>query len=169
VRPGTDLGRELVGAIRASGLDLKDGDVVVVASKIVAKAEGALASAGSRAELEALVTARTRHTVARRRFGAGATVSVVRTPAGTVQAAAGLDRSNTESAGDVVLHPQDPDASAAALLAVLTERFGARSSSPTRPHGRGAPAWATSRWAARGWSRSTRSRGCRTTPAAPRR
>ncbi|HJG79271.1 MAG TPA: coenzyme F420-0:L-glutamate ligase [Brevibacterium senegalense] len=126
VRPGTDLGRELVGAIRAGGLDLKDGDVVVVASKIVAKAEGALASAGSRAELEALVAARTRHTVARRRFGAGATVSVVRTPAGTVQAAAGLDRSNTEADGDVVLHPQDPDASAAALQAVLAERFGAR-------------------------------------------
>lgn len=124
--PGTDLGRELGGAIRASGLDLKDGDVVVVASKIVAKAEGAIRTAQTRAEVEALVAERTRHTVARRRFASGATVSVVRTPAGTVQAAAGLDRSNTESAADVVLHPEDPDASAAALLRDLTARFGVR-------------------------------------------
>ena len=51
ITPGTDLGRELGGAIRSSGLDLKDGDVVVVASKIVAKAEGALATASSRAEV----------------------------------------------------------------------------------------------------------------------
>lgn len=126
ITPGTDLGRELGGAIRSSGLDLKDGDVVVVASKIVAKAEGALATASSRADVVALVAARTRHTVARRRYGSGTTVSIVRTPAGTVQAAAGLDRSNTEDAHDVILHPDDPDASAEALRASLADRFGVR-------------------------------------------
>lgn len=126
ITPGTDLGRELGGAIRSSGLDLKDGDVVVVASKIVAKAEGALATAASRADVEALIAARTRHTVARRRYGSGTTVSIVRTPAGTVQAAAGLDRSNTEDAQDVILHPEDPDASAEALRASLADRFGVR-------------------------------------------
>lgn len=138
VRPGTDLGREIGGAITASGLDLKDGDVVVVASKVVAKAEGSVATAGSRAEVEQLVDAHTHHTVARRRYASGVTVSVVRTAAGTVQAAAGLDQSNTDEDTDVVLHPRDPDASAAALLASLTERFQVRlgvivSDSTSRP------------------------------------
>src|SRR5690625_1481761 len=126
ILPGTDLGREVGGAITASGLDLKDGDVVVVASKVVAKAEGALARVGSRAEFERLVDARSRHTVVRRRYTSGLTVSVVRTASGTVQAAAGLDRSNTEADDDVVLHPEDPDASAARLREAFAERFGVR-------------------------------------------
>ncbi|GAA4515955.1 coenzyme F420-0:L-glutamate ligase [Brevibacterium yomogidense] len=138
VRPGTDLGREIGGAITASGLDLKDGDVLVVASKVVAKAEGSVATARTRADVEQLVDAHTHHTVARRRYGSGVTVSVVRTRSGTVQAAAGLDQSNTDADTDVILHPRDPDASAAALLASLTERFQVRlgiivSDSTSRP------------------------------------
>lgn len=138
VRPGMDLGREIGGAITASGLDLKDGDVVVVASKVVAKAEGSVATAQTRAEVEQLIDAHSHHTVARRRYASGVTVSVVRTRAGTVQAAAGLDRSNTDAATDVILHPRDADASAAALLASLTERFQVRlgvivSDSTSRP------------------------------------
>lgn len=138
VRPGTDLGREIGGAITASGLDLKDGDVVVVASKVVAKAEGSVATAQTRAEVEQLIDAHSHHTVARRRYASGVTVSVVRTHSGTVQAAAGLDQSNTEADTDVILHPRDPDASAAALLASLSERFQVRlgvivSDSTSRP------------------------------------
>ncbi|TWC03573.1 coenzyme F420-0:L-glutamate ligase/coenzyme F420-1:gamma-L-glutamate ligase [Brevibacterium jeotgali] len=124
IRPGTDLGREIGGAMTASGLDLKDGDVVVVASKVVAKAENALARAGTRQDFERLVDAHSRHTVVRRRYSSGVTVNVVRTASGTVQAAAGLDQSNTDGDDDVLLHPQDPDASAARLRTSLSDRFG---------------------------------------------
>ncbi|MGO1439105.1 MAG: coenzyme F420-0:L-glutamate ligase [Brevibacterium yomogidense] len=126
IGPGTDLGREIGGAITASGLDLKDGDVLVVASKVVAKAENSLARAATRQDFERLVDAHSRHTVVRRRYSSGVTVNVVRTASGTVQAAAGLDQSNTDGDDDVLLHPQDPDASAARLRDAFSHRFGVR-------------------------------------------
>ncbi|GAA2007997.1 coenzyme F420-0:L-glutamate ligase [Brevibacterium samyangense] len=124
ITPGTDLVREIAFAIDRDRLALKPGDVLVIASKIVAKAEGALAEAPDRAAFEALVDAHSRGTVAARTYGrAGSrlTTKVVRTAAGTVQAAAGLDRSN--AGGRVILHPADPDASAAALRQGLEDYF----------------------------------------------
>src|SRR5947208_3617782 len=42
IRPGDDLGAYIVGAVREASLSLEDGDVVVVAQKVVSKAEGCL-------------------------------------------------------------------------------------------------------------------------------
>src|ERR687889_280535 len=42
VRPGDDLARLLLEAVRRAGLELADGDVLAVTSKVVAKAEGRL-------------------------------------------------------------------------------------------------------------------------------
>ena len=101
VRPGDDLAALLL----AARVDLRDGDVVAVTSKVVSKAEGRVRP-GSREEALAGETVRV---VARR----GPT-TIVRTRHGLTMAAAGVDASNV-APGTVVLLPVDPDASARAL------------------------------------------------------
>ena len=92
-----------------------DGDVVVVTSKIVSKAEGRSLAADDR---EAAIDAETVRVVARR----GAT-RIVETRHGFVLAAGGVDASNV-APGTVVLLPEDSDASARALRAALRETYG---------------------------------------------
>jgi coenzyme F420-0:L-glutamate ligase / coenzyme F420-1:gamma-L-glutamate ligase len=89
---------------------LRDGDVVVVTSKVVSKAAG-LTFAGDR---ETLLDKHTARMVARR----GQT-RIVRTIHGLTIAAAGLDASNT-APGSVIALPPEPDADAA----VLRDRLG---------------------------------------------
>lgn len=109
VGPGDDLAALLLPLV-----ELADGDVVVVTSKVVSKAEGRV-RVGNRDEALADETARV---VARR----GAT-TIVRTHHGLTMAAAGIDASNV-AAGTIVLLPVNPDASAAALRATIRERTG---------------------------------------------
>jgi len=121
VRPGDDLAALIAGA---AGW-LRDGDVVVVTSKIVSKAEGRLVdlpgdSADRAAAVEAAVRAESARVVARR-----GPVRIVQTHHGFVMAAAGIDNSNVDP-DRLVLLPKDPDASARALRAALRERFGRR-------------------------------------------
>jgi coenzyme F420-0:L-glutamate ligase/coenzyme F420-1:gamma-L-glutamate ligase len=94
---------------------LADGDVLVVSSKIVSKAEGRTVRAPDR---EAAIDAEAVRLVARRR---GA--RIVETRHGLVLAAAGVDSSNT-APGTVLLLPLDPDASARRLRAGIRERTG---------------------------------------------
>lgn len=121
VTPGADLA-ELI--TRAAPW-LRDGDVLVVTSKIVSKAEGRLVDLppGSpereRARADAL-TAETARPVAAR----GQT-RIVATHHGFVMASAGIDSSNVDSSR-LVLLPKDPDGSARALRATLARRHGLR-------------------------------------------
>jgi len=113
---------DLATAILAAAADdpcgpLQDGDIVVVTSKIVSKAEGRIEPASQRAEL---ITSESRRTVARR----GET-RIVRTHGGLTMAAAGVDTSNV-SAESILLLPRDPDASAAALRQQLVAATGLR-------------------------------------------
>ena len=110
IGPGDDL-----AALIGTAADLRDGDVVVVTSKVVSKAEGRILTTSRDHALDA----ETDRVVARR----GPT-SIVRTHHGLVMAAAGIDASNTEP-GTVVLLPVDPDASARALRERLALEFGA--------------------------------------------
>lgn len=110
VAVGTDLARLVAEAVQ-----LQDGDVVVVTSKVVSKAEGRVRT-GSR---EQAVEEETRRVVARR----GETRIVVNR-LGLTMAAAGVDASNV-GAGSVVLLPVDPDGSARALRSRLRELTGA--------------------------------------------
>jgi coenzyme F420-0:L-glutamate ligase / coenzyme F420-1:gamma-L-glutamate ligase len=104
---GTDLATAIVTATAADSLGpLRDGDIVVVTSKIISKAEGRIQPAAQRAEL---ITSESRRTVARR-----GDTRIVRTHGGLTMAAAGVDASNV-SAESILLLPHDPDASAAAL------------------------------------------------------
>ncbi|MGW7318845.1 coenzyme F420-0:L-glutamate ligase [Streptomyces sp. NPDC054854] len=102
VRPGDDLAALIATAFPG----LRDGDVLLVTSKIVSKAEGRINRASSREEA---IDAETVRVVARR-----GTLRVVENRQGLVMAAAGVDASNT-APGTVLLLPEDPDASAAAI------------------------------------------------------
>lgn len=95
---------DLAGLI-AGAFDLMDGDIVVLTSKVVSKAEGRV-RVGSRDDAVAEETDRS---VARR----GRT-AIVRTRHGLVIAAAGVDESNTDP-GSVILLPLDPDDAARRL------------------------------------------------------
>lgn len=124
VGPGDDLVALFAPALAAvawpdGSVGLAEGDVVVVTSKVVAKAEGRLVAAASRDDV---IDAEAVRLVARRTTARGVT-SIVQTPHGLVLAAGGVDASNVD-AGFVVLLPQDPDASARRLRAGLRARLG---------------------------------------------
>jgi coenzyme F420-0:L-glutamate ligase / coenzyme F420-1:gamma-L-glutamate ligase len=113
VRAGDELAKLIAQAATAPGLPgLADGDVLVVTSKIVSKAEGRVLAADDR---EAAIDAETVRVVARRGL-----TRIVETRHGFVMAAAGVDASNTP-AGTVLLLPEDPDASAARVRDGLRE------------------------------------------------
>ncbi len=111
VRPGDDLAKLVADAAP----DLADGDVLLVTSKIVSKAEGRVVAAADR---EAAIDAEMVRLVARR-----GTLRIGENRQGLVMAAAGVDASNTP-AGTVLLLPEDPDASARRLRAGVHEVLG---------------------------------------------
>ncbi|MEU5720023.1 coenzyme F420-0:L-glutamate ligase [Streptomyces sp. NPDC020403] len=111
VREGDDLAK----LIAATEPGLADGDVLLVTSKIVSKAEGRIVEAADR---EAAIDAETVRVVARR----GA-LRIVENRQGLVMAAAGVDASNTP-AGTVLLLPEDPDASARSIRDGLRDTLG---------------------------------------------
>ncbi|OII67520.1 coenzyme F420-0:L-glutamate ligase [Streptomyces sp. CC77] len=111
VREGDDLAK----LIAAAEPGLADGDVVLVTSKIVSKAEGRIVAAADR---EAAIDAEAVRVVARR-----GTLRIVENRNGLVMAAAGVDASNTP-AGTVLLLPEDPDSSARAIRSGLRDALG---------------------------------------------
>ncbi|MEU6235969.1 coenzyme F420-0:L-glutamate ligase [Kitasatospora sp. NPDC047058] len=114
--PEVDAGTDL-GALIAKAADYEDGDILLVTSKVVSKAEGRVLHATDR---EAAIDAETVRVVARR-----GPVRIVENRNGFVMAAAGVDASNT-APGTVLLLPEDPDASARALRARLQQLTGRR-------------------------------------------
>jgi coenzyme F420-0:L-glutamate ligase / coenzyme F420-1:gamma-L-glutamate ligase len=112
--PEISAGDDLAALISAAAPDLRDGDILVITSKIVSKAEGRVL----RADREDAIDAESVRVVARR----GPT-RIVTTRHGLVLAAAGVDSSNT-APGTVVLLPEDPDGSARRLRKAVGERLG---------------------------------------------
>jgi len=119
IAPGDDLVSLLADLLRAD--PPVDGDVLVLTSKVVSKAEGRVVSADDR---EQAITDETVRVVATREHSTGVT-RIVENRLGLVMAAAGVDASNTPE-GTVLLLPVDPDASARRLRAGLSRAFGAR-------------------------------------------
>jgi coenzyme F420-0:L-glutamate ligase / coenzyme F420-1:gamma-L-glutamate ligase len=123
-----------LAALIAERAALEDGDVVVVAQKVVSKAEGrvvrldelepsqrALELAGERDPRHVEAVLREAVRIVRERDG----LIIAETTHGFVCASAGVDASNTPASGTLVLLPLDPDASAAGLrdrLRTLTGR-----------------------------------------------
>ncbi len=116
-------GDDLAKLITTAAPWIADGDVLVVTSKIVSKAEGNLVEVPRegpergvrKSEILAAETAR----VVASRPG----IRIVQTHHGFIMNAAGIDASNVD-ANYLVLLPKDPDASARSLRADLRERFG---------------------------------------------
>ncbi len=140
VQPGDDLAQIALDAYAATGLAPEDGDVLVVAQKIVSKAEGRMVDISTiepsgqatalAAEVEKdprlieVILSESRRIVRHR-----PNLVIAEHRLGYVMANAGIDHSNV-APGDgterVLLLPLDPDASALALRGALAERTGKR-------------------------------------------
>ncbi len=138
VRRGEDLAELILAALAAESSPgaLRDGDVVVIAHKIVSKAEGAVVSLadvrpGARAQALAEAQGKDPRAVqvvldqSTEVVRAARDVLICRTPHGFVCANAGVDASNASEPDTVVTLPRDPDSSARRLRARLRERTGA--------------------------------------------
>ena len=124
IGPGDDLVTLIAAAIEAAVVDdpdaaLQHGDILVITSKIVSKAEGMQVPVGDREKAIAQDTVR----IVAERIHPGGVTKIVETRHGLIMAAAGIDTSNVPD-GLALRLPQDPDSSAQALCAGLRERFG---------------------------------------------
>lgn len=140
VKPGDDLAGVLESAIASNSITLRDEDVLVIAQKIVSKAESRYvdlsdvepgdeaiklaAEVEKDARLVEVILSES-HSVLRHRPG----LLIARHRLGFVMANAGVDQSNLdESAGAerVLLLPADPDGSARNIHRALRKRYGVR-------------------------------------------
>lgn len=126
VVPGDDLANLIAEACAHvtwpdGARGLADGDIVVVTSKVVSKAEGRIVNAPDR---EAAIDSEAVRVVATKRTSRGST-RIVQTRHGLVMAAAGVDASNVDE-GTVALLPIDPDASARVIRAALSQHSDRR-------------------------------------------
>jgi coenzyme F420-0:L-glutamate ligase/coenzyme F420-1:gamma-L-glutamate ligase len=140
VQAGDDLARLIAGALAGDGLALQDRDVIVVAQKIVSKAEGRmtdLATVTPSARASALATEIGKDprlvevilSESARVVRTRPNLLIVEHRLGFVMANAGVDQSNVaphDGVHRVLLLPRDPDASAETLRARLSEASGAR-------------------------------------------
>ncbi len=142
VKPDDHLVTIILHSLANAGIYLEDGDILVVAQKIVSKAEGRLVNlsqikpsvraeefsqiSGKDPRLVELILRESKQ-VLRARPG----TMIVEHRLGFICANAGIDHSNTVEAGDqsedwVLLLPEDPDASASALRSGLEKTYGVR-------------------------------------------
>ncbi|MCP9485838.1 MAG: coenzyme F420-0:L-glutamate ligase [Gaiellaceae bacterium MAG52_C11] len=132
IESGDDLATRLVDAAeRLGGLEV--GDVVVVAQKVVSKAEGRIVRLAdivpSPQAIELAADRDPRHVQVildetARIVRARPPLLISETRHGFVCASAGVDASNAKGAGTLILLPLDPDESAAAIRESLHERTG---------------------------------------------
>jgi coenzyme F420-0:L-glutamate ligase/coenzyme F420-1:gamma-L-glutamate ligase len=118
-RPGDDLG----AAIATAAPWLRDDDIVVVTSKVISKCEGRIVDAPLDPEQRDTLRRKLIDAEAVRVLARKGRTLITENAIGLVQAAAGVDGSNVDSA-ELALLPVDPDASAAALRAGLRDRLG---------------------------------------------
>jgi coenzyme F420-0:L-glutamate ligase/coenzyme F420-1:gamma-L-glutamate ligase len=138
VREGDDIGALLMDSLTRGGIELKDGDVIALAHKVVSKAEGrtsnleeiipgkqaceVAAATNKDPRLVELILSESDE-ISRMRAG----VLIVRHRLGFTSANAGIDRSNVpqgEKGEWVVLLPVDPDSSAARIAKTVRRLCG---------------------------------------------
>ena len=136
VRPGDDLATLIHNAARAQREEIREGDIVVIAQKVVSKSEGRIvhltdvvpgeraramaAESGKDARQLEVVLSESAKII---RWERGILISETRH--GFVCANAGVDRSNAGAPDTVVLLPMDPDASASRLRDAFRSTAGA--------------------------------------------
>ena len=136
IHRGDNLSEQITNAARKARLDFENGDILVVAQKIVSKAEGAVV------QLQTIVPSPQAQAIAERQKKDPRLVEVIlkesrrlvrtdpvliaETRHGYVCANAGVDHSNVPGDDVVTLLPRDPDQSAKKLAAGLRKRTGKR-------------------------------------------
>lgn len=135
IQEGADLVALIIAAMEQCSVTARDGDVIVIAQKIVSKSEGRLVQLASvNPTKEALSLAKETdkdprvvqlilnesNEVIRHREGA----IIVAHHIGLVHANAGIDRSNIEGSDSALLLPEDPDASAKKIRSGLAQHYG---------------------------------------------
>jgi coenzyme F420-0:L-glutamate ligase/coenzyme F420-1:gamma-L-glutamate ligase len=136
IRYGDDLVNLVTGAVRRAAIQFEDGDILVIAQKIVSKSEGALERiAGIKPSPKALALAarlrkdpRAIEIVLResRRIVRSDHVLITETRHGFVCANAGVDHSNVPGKDVVTLLPKNPDRSARKIAGAFRKRIGKR-------------------------------------------
>lgn len=142
IEPGDDLRGLLLAALQSAGLTLADGDILVVAQKVVSKAEGRYVrlvdiepgaeAIGLASELnkdarkvEVILRESDRVVRAARHNGRSEGLLITQHRLGFVCANAAIDESNIGRPGSVLLLPEDPDASARELRDGIKAATGA--------------------------------------------
>lgn len=143
IHPGDDLAAALIGALRRQDISPADGDILVIAHKVISKAEGqvvALADITPSAEarelaeqvskdprkVEAILRESTRVVRAVKRPEQDEGTLIAEHRLGFICANAAVDESNVGAEETVILLPRDPDASARRLCERLEAAFGVR-------------------------------------------
>ena len=153
VGSGDDLASILMSAIESGPLSIADGDILVLAHKVVSKAEGRIVHLGDvepsdeaqrlggelnkdPRKVEVILRESSRVVRAHRHEGGKEGVLICEHRLGFVSANAGVDESNVSQSGAVILLPEDPDSSARKLRdtvrsclsvgigVVITDSFG---------------------------------------------
>ena len=135
IKPGDDIAALIIAALDDANDSIVQGDILVVAQKIISKAEDRYVSlstvkpsaaaqdlAQKTAKDPRLVELILRESVAVVRCRQN--VIIVEHRLGMVHANAGIDQSNVEGEDRVLLLPEDPDASAAAINERLAQHYG---------------------------------------------
>jgi coenzyme F420-0:L-glutamate ligase/coenzyme F420-1:gamma-L-glutamate ligase len=136
IQLGDDLAGQIASAARKARISFENGDILVVAQKIISKAEGAVVRLATiRPSPQALALAarlkkdpRAVEVVLQqsRRIVRSDHVLIAETRHGFVCANAGVDHSNVPGEDVVTLLPRDPDLSAKKLAAALRQLTGKR-------------------------------------------
>ncbi len=136
IRKGHNLRKLIALAARRSGITLEDGDILVVAQKIISKAEGRLVRLSEiRPSPQAIALAKKLSNDPRFievvlhescRIVRADRVLIVETHHGFVCANAGVDHSNVRGRDSVTLLPKNPDLSARRLAAAMRKQTGKR-------------------------------------------
>jgi len=135
IKRGDDIGRIIIEVAKKMGIEISDGDVIVVTHKVVSKAEGRVVNLNrvrpSKKALEIakmvnkdprLVELILREAKEVLKIGDGHIITLTRH--GIVCANAGIDRSNAGGEGNVVLLPENPDESAKRIRKTIKEVLG---------------------------------------------
>jgi coenzyme F420-0:L-glutamate ligase/coenzyme F420-1:gamma-L-glutamate ligase len=138
IKPGDDLAAEILSAMNKNGLDLEDGDILIIAHKVVSKAEGQIVDLNTvepslealelgtklnknPAKVETVLRESIRVVKAHKREDQNEGLIIAQHRLGFICANAAVDESNVDQPDHVILLPKDPDNSARQICAALEE------------------------------------------------
>jgi coenzyme F420-0:L-glutamate ligase/coenzyme F420-1:gamma-L-glutamate ligase len=135
IKPGDDVARTILDSARKNGLMIEDGDVIVIAQKIVSKAESRVVELervvpSARAEGLAGITGKDPRFIelvlkeTKRVIKVSREVLLVEDKRGLICINAGIDKSNVEGRTSFALLPKDPSASAEKYRSAIKELAG---------------------------------------------